>query len=55
MAVVGIQALSHKELIILYFYNFQKVKHPEFSVTRNKINSSSDLFHIMSVNYLYLA
>jgi hypothetical protein len=52
MAVVGIQTLSYKELIMLYFKSFQKVNHLEFSVTWNKINNSLDF--LISINYLDL-
>ena len=43
MALVGIQALSYKELIIQNFCVFQKINLQNFSVTWNKINNSLDL------------
>ena len=42
MALVGIQALSYKELIMKHFYIFQKINPRNSSITRNKINSNSD-------------
>ena len=43
MALVGIQALSYKELIMKHFYIFQKINIWNSSITWNKINNSSDL------------
>ena len=43
MALVEIQTLSYKELIRQDFYIFEKINLQNFSITRNKINSSSDL------------
>jgi hypothetical protein len=43
MAPVEIQALLYEELIMKYFYVFQKINLQNFSFTWNKINNSSDL------------
>ena len=54
MALVGIQTLSYKELIMQDFHIFQKINLQNFSITWNKITQQLRPSHITSVNYLDL-